>query len=97
MAFSRSPVLFLAAAGKLLGLEVNTHAVHAQAAHGLLSSGCMHHPHELEYDAHEEEYWTLELANSRPVPLRASADWMAWGSKLDAKTAETKRSVAKRD
>ena len=57
----------------------------------------MHHPHETEYDLEEEEAWQAELANGRPIPLRAMADWMAWGSKLDARTAETKQSVAKRD
>ena len=77
-------------------MPVHAHAAHAQAAHGL-KSGCMHHPHESEYDAEEEEILKAELVNSRPVPLRAMADWMAWGSKLDARTAETKQSVAKRD
>lgn len=76
---------------------MSAHAAHAQAAHGLLSSGCMHHPHEPEYDRQEEKMWKEQLANSRPVPLRASADWMAWGSRLDAWTAEAKSSVAKRD
>ena len=76
---------------------MSLHAAHAQAAHGLLSSGCMHHPHEPEYDLEEEEIWKAEQAHNRPVPLQARADWMAWGSKLDARTAETKQSVAKRD
>jgi hypothetical protein len=57
----------------------------------------MHHPHEPEYDAEEEEIWKAELADGRPVPLRATADWNAWGSKLDARTVETKQSVAKRN
>eukprot|EP01043_Picozoa_sp_COSAG02_P036946 COSAG02_NODE_2742_length_8122_cov_34.555472_3_plen_78_part_00 len=77
-------------------MAVRAHAAHAQAAHGL-KSGCMHHPHELEYDAEEEEGLKAELANGRPVPLRATADWNAWGSKLDARTVETKQSVAKRN
>jgi len=75
-------------------MEVKTHGKGEHAVHGVFCGECcVHHAHEPE-DNGEEELWLEVLESRRPVALKASADWLSWGSKLDACTAETMQSVA---